>query len=78
MPAVSFQKMSVCWNVKRWYVPELCIGPLRVNMLPTTKLIARSLNDRNAADHIIRDRFPIKVHLDQLAILPRMFPDLVM
>lgn len=78
MPAVSFQKVSVCWNVKRWYVPELCINPLRVNMLPTTKLIAKSLNDRNAADHTIRDRFPIKVLLDQVATLPCKFPDLIM
>lgn len=47
-------------------------------MLPTTELIAKSLNDRNAADHTIRDRFPIKVLLDQLATLPCKFPDLVM
>lgn len=47
-------------------------------MLPTTELIAKSLNDSSAADHTIRDRFPIIVLLDQLATLPCKFPDLVM
>lgn len=44
MPAVSFQKMPVCWDVKRWYVPLLSSDPLRGNLLPTSRLIAKGPN----------------------------------